>query len=252
MLEIAAIVDIGRMRENNDDRILLGISVYDIGFYRINVPGDTFLAAVADGMGGEKYGNLAAEIAAKAIAKHADQLIDEEILNQAVQTANDSIVEEQTRGPEYSHMGTTLSGVFIQGEGLITFHVGDSRVYRFRDGLLRQLTRDQSQVQQLIDFGQITPEQARNHPERNVILQALGERNKIEPEIIRYDGSFFAEDILLLCSDGLTDMLDLSIIEEVLKEEDTLETKCRCLVDLANEYGGHDNISVILILNREG
>jgi serine/threonine protein phosphatase PrpC len=141
-------------------------------------------------------------------------------------------------------MGCTAELVGFFNEGFVLGHMGDSRTYRFRNGQLKQLTQDHSLVQDQIDHGLITPAEARNHPLRNVILRAVGVKKSAALDLIR--GKAFPGDLFLLCSDGLTDMVDDTLIQETLSSSIVLPEKVENLVELAKSAGGYDNITVVL------
>ena len=145
-------------------------------------------------------------------------------------------------------MATTLAGVYIDGDDLITFNVGDSRVYRIRDGLMMRLTHDHSEVQELLDHGYIDEAEAMNHPKRSIITRFIGHPQLCLPDIVKYEGKFLPGDLLLLCSDGLTDQLEEEEIENIMDVEGvSLQLRAWQLIHLTHEKGGFDNTSIILI-----
>lgn len=247
MIELAAAVDIGIVRDQNDDRVLLNGEIIAGGTRSLILQRDMVLAAVADGVGGDYGGGIAAEIALKELVEALGEQPSQRLLKQAVSRANAAVVKHQTSEPRLSRMSSTLAGVLIKGENLYIFNVGDSRVYRFRSGLMRQLTRDHSVAQQLVEMSYISVEQVKSHPEKNVLTRYLGQQ-KLTPEIEAYQEAFFEDDLILICSDGLTDMVDVVDIEKVLGDSLSLADKCSRLVELAKAGGGHDNISIVLIL----
>ena len=261
-IEFAGLSDVGRSRSRNEDSF--------------NISDETQLALVCDGMGGHAGGDIASRTAAEAIVDcvyeyDPDGLLDEDedteqdeertvsesdnltpdvgrsvaTIRRAVQVANQRLVAlNQERGfPDGRGMGTTVVGLWlIEGtDKIVIFHAGDSRLYRYRAGELRQLTRDHSLYQAWLDNGgHGTP------PHRNIIVRALGTMRDVEPEVSLQavaDG-----DVFLICSDGLTSMLADSAIAEVLTQyaSGDLKEGCGRLVALANEHGGHDNVTVVL------
>ncbi len=242
--------DRGRKRLNNED----SIGVYD----------DLGLYVVADGMGGHAAGEVASRTAVEAVrasvesgpgmAKGAGQRLFE-----AVNLANGEVLKRAASDPQLKGMGTTVAAVLLEkddsgGEagagvrsiGLALAHVGDSRIYLFRNGDLRRLTRDHSLVEDMVAEGRITPDQARVHPFRNVITRALGTKEDAQADI----SNLVPEpgDVLLLCSDGLTGMLEDSKIAEILASNAGSPFVCaEALVKAANEAGGADNISVVVL-----
>lgn len=147
-------------------------------------------------------------------------------------------------------MGTTLEALVIKGNTIVSAHVGDSRTYLMRDGELNKITTDHSLVQELVDAGQITEEEAEVHPNKNIITRSLGQTNEVQADIQALE--LQAGDIILMNSDGLTNMVSTTEIMEVLEREDlTLDNKSEALIRLANEHGGLDNITVVLIKFEE-
>ncbi len=246
MLDICARVDIGLVREKNDDRILLGKDVYSLGEYCYTVSETDYIAAVADGVGGEEYGDEAAEIALKCFVDI--NTVDEATLKDYIKRANDKVMQRQAEDIKRAKMSTTLAGVFIKGGDLITFNVGDSRVYHIRDGGMRRLTRDHTPVQELLNRGYINEEQAFRHPERNIITRFIGHGQRCVPYISKREGIFCIGDMILLCSDGLTDALMPVEIKRVLNNKSlSLRGRLDELISLTHSRGGYDNTSIILI-----
>ena len=244
-LRFAARTDTGKVREHNEDAI-------DWNAQR-------GIAVLADGMGGYNAGEIASSIATTIFKASIEQSLQESawlrrapsskylerLLSEAVEAANEQILAASMSQPEFSGMGTTLVAVLFHLNKLVLAHVGDSRAYRFRQGTLTQLTRDHSQLQEQIDAGLISPEWARFAPNKNLITRALGVAAEIDVETGTH--AVEAQDIYLLCSDGLSDMLSTQQIAELLSHESDLESTCVDLVNAANYNGGRDNISVILI-----
>jgi protein phosphatase len=248
-LEYASKTDTGRIRSQNEDAIALSPSH---GF-----------AVLADGMGGYNAGEVASFIATavfKASMEHGlDQLqspsLDilttrgkqvQQLMVESVQRANSAILEAALSEPQYHGMGTTLVAALFQGDRIYLAHVGDSRVYRFRQGELVQTTRDHSLLQEQIDAGLIAPEWARFVQHKNLVTRALGIGPKMEVEVQDYH--IEVGDIYLLCSDGLSEMLSTQEIRDILlSSADMLEYACKILVEKANDNGGLDNTSVVLI-----
>ena len=224
--------DIGKVRQLNED------------FYLCNSP---HLAIVADGMGGHAAGEIASKMAARSVMTFLDtkDLIDENILRQAIIKANEVVYHSSESNSDYRGMGTTMI-ICCEKEDVIHWaHVGDSRFYLYRNNKLHQITQDHSFVGELERSGQITKEEAETHPKRNLLMRAIGADNEIEVDT----GSFplQADDILLLCSDGLTNMVSeadiCTALEHCSGDITSLPAK---LIDLANENGGNDNITVLL------
>jgi PPM family protein phosphatase len=244
-LGFAAKTDAGLVRSHNEDSIEVSL-----------VHG---LAILADGMGGYNAGEVASGIAT-AVVK---ELLEDQLQNQledgrkhdkylhasiveAIQHANDAIIKTARKESQYSGMGTTLVLALFYHDKVTVAHVGDSRAYRFRHARLEQITRDHSLVQEQIDAGLLTPEWAQFSNNKNLITRAVGIDYEIDVEI--HDHVIEVGDIYLLCSDGLSDMLSSQEISDILNSLDSsLEMACDTLVYKANDNGGRDNISIILI-----
>jgi protein phosphatase len=211
------------------------------------------LFAVADGMGGHATGELASSLAIHIITQKAlselatmQSLTAEEHrswLKQTIQAANQEVYK--TRQNAASDMGSTLVCALCLGHQAYLAHIGDSRIYLLSDGDIHQLTEDHSLVQHLVNIGQISAEDARSHPQRNVIYRTLGDKPQVEVDI--YSQSVLPEDRLLLCSDGLTGVLDDRSILTIIQESDHPQNACDNLVEAANQAGGGDNITVVLV-----
>jgi serine/threonine protein phosphatase PrpC len=236
--------EIGHARENNEDKF---------DFYEpdeeplLAARGSVYL--VCDGMGGHNAGQIASELAAKQFL-HAYYHLGgtaQEAARHAILQAHHYIAEMASKIPSRYGMGTTLTALILKQDEGILAHVGDSRCYRLREGVFEQLSRDHTLVARLVEQGIIPPEQARYHPQRNVIRQAVGVADPsepLEPDIETF--ALQAGDLYLLCSDGLTDMVDDAEIEAILRDEPPTRAAWR-LVDRALANGGRDNITVVLV-----
>jgi len=250
-LHIGQKTDVGRQRERNEDSLYtLNSFIHSNGLIR---PFGIFI--VADGMGGYKGGEKASSLAAKIAADHivknlylpdllpavySDiQATIIEVLTTAVTEANQAIL---TQVPE---SGTTLTIAVVMGQQAYLAHVGDSRAYLYHDNELEQLTQDHSVVARMVEVGQLTAEEALTHQNRNVLYRAIGQTNTLEVET--YLHTFLPNSYLLLCSDGLWNLISDEEICQVLKASESLDTTVSYLVDLANKNGGDDNITVILV-----
>lgn len=233
---------VGRVRENNEDAVAFDAAGQ--------------LALLADGMGGYNAGEVAASMAIGLIqadlSRHLlpirpgpNSAVLHSAVAAAVGNANVSIWSCAATQPECSGMGTTLVMAVFLGTSVLVAHVGDSRCYRLRDGVLVRLTRDHSVVQEQVDAGLVSIEDAPFAPNRNLVTRALGVMDTVEPDLAEHPAS--AGDLYLLCSDGLTDMLTDDAIAEMLAAPGTLATRAAQLVDAANAAGGRDNISVLLV-----
>jgi len=222
--------DTGRQRRENED------SAY------ARAP----LFVVADGMGGAQAGEVASRIAVEAFqAELPPGDSPEARLAGCAQAANRQIYEISRSEHERAGMGTTLTAVYVGDGDLAVAHVGDSRAYRFRDGELHRLTQDHSLVEELVRRGKLTEEQAAEHPQRSIITRALGIDPEVEVDTWTYPAR--AGDVVLLCSDGLTSMISEELIASVLGVESDLDLAGERLIAEANEAGGRDNITVILV-----
>ncbi len=207
------------------------------------------LVALADGMGGAAAGEVASRIFTDTAVEvfSAGGCTEQEALAKAQEVfrlANERILSDVTRNPSRKGMGCTAELIAFHDEGYVLGHVGDSRSYLYRRGALRQLTRDHSVIQDQIDQGLITPEKAKSHSLRNVILRAVGTNESLAVDFIR--GKNLPGDIFLVCSDGLSDMIEDESIRDALARPVSLERRASALIELANAAGGYDNVTVVL------
>jgi PPM family protein phosphatase len=234
-LVFAAATDVGRMRKNNEDSYLSSQPV----------------AAVADGMGGHSAGEVASAIAIEELAALRDrgpwenETAATDDLKQAILRANRRIREMAAGDRKLNGMGTTLVALVEDGDMVHVANVGDSRGYLLRQGELSQVTVDHSLVQELVDDGRLSPEDAERHPQRSVITRALGIDPEVEFDLFTY--KLQVGDRLLLCSDGLSDVVEPTQIRKVLLRVRNAHRAARELVTVANEQGGPDNITVIVV-----
>ena len=239
---IHAAVDPGRSRSNNEDSVATDDGVS--------------LAVLADGMGGYNAGEVASNMATSFIRTElgrwlreaSSQASDAEVrraMDICVDNANRAIYNAANSNPQYAGMGTTLVVAVFRDDRVLLGHVGDSRCYRLRAGKLQQVTRDHSLLQEQIDAGLITPEQAAFSANKNLVTRAVGVEDSVLLETHQHD--VMPGDVFMMCSDGLSDMLDDGAIAQVLQTHDSLEATSRALIDAANDAGGKDNISVILV-----
>ena len=204
------------------------------------------LIAVADGMGGAAAGDLASAETMNIIRQLDRELSDVDpltALEEAVRTANQHLGDLVANDPAVEGMGTTLEAMLWDGQRFATAHIGDSRAYRLRDGVLTQISSDHTFVQSLVDEGKLTPAEARGHPHRSLLLRVLLGRDDNEPDLDHVEGQL--GDRYLLCSDGLTDMVDDAAIAQALGAE-TIDMAATELVRLALEGGGYDNVTVVI------
>jgi protein phosphatase len=206
---------------------------------------------VADGMGGHAAGEVASEMAVHIVQRELSPVRDldgEDVVQMvatALKRANRAIHDRTLTETDKQGMGTTVSALLLAGTRYLIGQVGDSRVYLFRDGALSQLTKDHSYVQEQVDAGYLTPEQARYHPYSNVITRCVGAGNDVEPDI--YRGEARAGDLFLVASDGLTGMVDDRRLAQLLGSRAEPERKVQSLIAEANGRGGLDNITAIIV-----
>lgn len=233
-LRWAARSETGRVRQQNEDSI--------------HADGDVFI--VADGMGGHLAGEVASAVAVSTIVDRCrGGVVSKEELREALQEANQRVIEESIRDSRREGMGTTVVAVArlspAEGSQLALANIGDSRAYIFDSSGLRQLSKDHSLVQELVDDGLIAPADARHHPRRNIVTRAIGIESEVQVDL--WELTLTGDSRVLLCSDGLVDEVDETLIAEVLRTESNPDAAADRLVALANEHGGRDNISLIIV-----
>jgi protein phosphatase len=228
--EHAELTDTGRQRRANEDAFLARAPLF----------------AVADGMGGAQAGEVASATAIEVLSGGlGDGESVEQRLSASVRQANSQIHALSVADDERAGMGTTVTAAYVGENNVTLVHVGDSRCYRWRDGALERLTDDHSLVEEMVRQGQLTEEQALDHPQRSIITRALGPESVVEPDaqtVGARDG-----DLLLLCSDGLSTMISDEQIAAILARDEPLKATTRGLIAAANEAGGRDNITVVLM-----
>ncbi len=242
VMKVISKTHVGMVRNNNEDSLLVR---------------EPYLFAVADGMGGYLAGEVASRETLKAFEAATHELRHEfdcepiSVLAGAVARANSHIYKMAQKNDSYTGMGTTLTAVYMPGDGTAyAAHIGDSRLYLYRNNTLSQITHDHSYVADLVAQGKITNSEAFTHPKRNMLLQAIGVEPEINTDIIHF--ALEADDILLLCSDGLSDMLRDEEIANILATA-TVDEAVPLLVEKSLDNGGKDNVSVILIaLTNDG
>jgi protein phosphatase len=229
VVEKAALSDVGRARQGNEDSYLERSPLF----------------AVADGMGGARAGEVASGIA---VATFDDEpqpdASPEERLAAVARAANQRIYQLAQDDAAHAGMGTTFTAALVSGNEIAIGHVGDSRLYRWRDGELERLTDDHSLVEEFVRQGKLTPEEAEVHPQRSIITRALGPEPQVEVDTLTYPAR--AGDVYLACSDGLTGMISEAVVAEILRDSQTLDEASQALIDAANQNGGRDNITVVL------
>lgn len=240
-MDITVLSNIGKKRASNQD----------YAEYYTNQAGQV-LFVLCDGVGGNLAGDVASRLTADYIGQHFQERPAFETLDQAkewfdqiITAVNEYIVQASQQSAEYEGMGTTLILATIVAGRILLAHVGDSRGYVYRRGQLLQITEDHSLVNELIKTGEITPEEGLSHPQRNVVTQSIGLPNAIQPAF--NDLPVEEVEVLLLCSDGLSNMVSLSEMVDHFKDNQAIESLGQALIDAANSAGGKDNITLILV-----
>lgn len=241
--------NIGRVRHVNEDHAWVG-----------QLPGGITLAIVADGMGGHQAGDVASRLAVESFRsmlerQHERSEVSQQegkmLLRQAIAEANEKVYEMASRNERYHSMGTTVVAAMLGGGSAVIGHVGDSRAYRVSKERLSLLTEDHSLVNELLKSGQLSQEEAANHPRKNVLTRAIGTDAHVEIDVQSLPWS--SEDLLLLCSDGLTNMVgEEQILAVLAQESDDLGAKADQLIQQALEAGGDDNVTVVLLQEATG
>lgn len=232
-MEYAVYSNKGKLRENNEDSYLIKSESF-------------LLFAVADGMGGHQAGEVASKLAVDYLGDYQFDLKGDLFaqIEEVIKEINQEIIRTGLKDPECTGMGTTLSLGFIYEQDLYIGHVGDSRIYLFRDDKLKQLTRDHSLVNQLIEQNRITSEEAFYHPQRHIITQALGIETDLKVDLKKM--ALKKGDLLLFCTDGLSDMIKFKDIETLFLQQSDINKLSNLLGEKAMENGGNDNITLII------
>jgi PPM family protein phosphatase len=246
-LEVAGMTHVGMKRTHNEDNYLV-------------LPEEALLC-VADGMGGHSSGEIASKIAIEEISEFfkltsrdedatwpfkmdKSKNYDENRLATGIKLANARIYERANSENKYKGMGTTIASVYFASNLAYVAHVGDSRVYSFRDGELSQLTEDHSLLNDYLKAKKLTAEEVEAFPHKNVIVRALGMKDTVQIDIVKLDAN--EADLFLLCSDGLSGMVTNEEIQQMLLYSEDLQATCNQLIDLANSAGGNDNVTCVL------
>ena len=257
-MQCFGLTDRGKRRGSNQDA------------FSVKIAGNLLIATVCDGMGGANGGNVASSMAVDiytrklvkyinsalsfvylgdipeygAVCDHFPEIPLYDFINKSVDVANAEVFSKAESDSRLSGMGTTLTSCIVTPSGVVTANIGDSRIYYENEGEIRLLTKDHSLVQSMVDEGKITPEEAQDHPNRNIILRALGVDERVSADITSFP---FTKGRLLLCSDGLSGYYDESFFTATLESRRPAEEKARVLVEYANACGGMDNVTAVVI-----
>jgi protein phosphatase len=243
LLHVAARTDVGRIRAGNEDSLYADASE------------SRGLFIVADGMGGHAAGEVASEMAVAIIAEELQRVESADApdapgrVADALRRANEAIYRRTVLESDKQGMGTTASVLLVSDAGYVIGQVGDSRIYLLREGALRQLTKDHSYVQEQVDAGFLTPEQARYHPYSNVITRCVGANDSVEPDV--FSGTIQTGDVFLVASDGLTGMVEDRRLQQLLASNAAPRRVVDALIAEANGRGGLDNITAVLVQVHE-
>lgn len=243
---ICACSDVGKVREINQD----GYFYFDDEKLPIFI--------VADGMGGHKAGEIASNLAISTIEDYyednkekiiAKEMFVPKFINESISLANEKILKESQNDESLRGMGTTVTLAIRFEKELYIGHVGDSRAYLLRENKLTQLTHDHSLVGELLRTGSITKEEAFNHPKKNIITRALGTDDSINVDVVTKE--LMIKDIVILCTDGLTNMVSEERIVDIITNTENMTDTCNILANIANELGGTDNTTILIMRNKE-
>ena len=223
----------------------------DVVFTRFD-PRYPLIAAVSDGMGGHAAGEVASRISIDALDMWTRELTDapQNVLVDAFFNANAQVISSAKEDPRRSGMGATMVAAIFYHDHFITANIGDSRLYLVSSGEIRQVTFDHSYVQELVRRGFLTAEEARNHPRKNVITRCIGAESSFEPDV--FYTRWNPKDLVILCSDGLCDVLRDEDMLAIVQQEHDLDALCRALAKTAYDKGSSDNISLVLVRNEGG
>ncbi len=237
-MKAVAMTDIGKQRKTNQDFVYTSMTPIGI------LPN---LFIVADGMGGHKAGDMASRYTVETLVKLLRESSSKDAVTtlvNAITKVNKLLIEKAKESEEYTGMGTTLVCATFSNDTLLIANVGDSRLYVVNEDI-RQITRDHSLVEEMVLAGEINKEEARTHERKNVITRAIGGTDVVEPDLFRID--IKKNDYILMCSDGLTNMVEDNVIADIINSESDINNAAKKLIDKANKNGGADNISVVII-----
>jgi serine/threonine protein phosphatase PrpC len=239
IFEVSCIVDKGNICKSNDDRAVVCRRIISEGYYEET--GETVLAVVCDGVGGEAFGYEAAEITARHFSRLLNQTVTVQTIEQAINEANFLIVSSQKSGIAYAKMATTIAGIYLNDNDYIVFNVGDSKVFRYRPPYIAQISTEHSLARELRDLG-LNPILGQEH----VITRCLGGRD-YTPDIVDGKGKLLDCDVFFVCTDGISDVISEIEIETILSETTSGKELCQRFIDVAKLKGSADNMSGIII-----
>lgn len=236
-MKVTALTHKGMVREKNED------------YFYIDEK-DHVLFVVADGMGGYKAGEVASKMAVETLVSEFKTAVDEGgsvdvLMKEALQKANDQVYDLATSDRDYENMGTTVTAAVFKEDMVYFAHIGDSRAYYIKNGQMQQLTKDHSLVAEMVRSGALSEEEAEKHPNRNIITNALGTEKLVRVDLFNMKNN--RDAVFILCSDGLTNMVKDEEIMDIVNNCDDINNGCDRLVALANERGGIDNITLVII-----
>lgn len=243
-------VDKGIYEESNDDRALVGQYIVEQGEISGVIKDDFMIASICDGVGGLEQGGRAASTTLEVIKYLNRPDVKVSSIKASIKEANKRIEDIKRNENLFNGMCTTIAGIYAYKDNFFIFNIGDSRVYRFRYKYLMQLSHDHSEVQDLIDLGKISMSQAKDYPKKNVITRYIGEKTKCIPRIIEMPTDFIEKDIILICSDGISDVLSEDDLKNIIIKYKDMEDLNNCrdeIYDMAIKKGSLDNLSIVLL-----
>jgi protein phosphatase len=242
MFRYSAITDKG-IRSSNEDRVLVSDVILGTG-YIDGMAESCLLAVVCDGVGGESFGAEAAQLAVETISKLPQIKTHDEAID-AVEKVNTAVLTAQRKDEAHSRMSCTLAGISVMEDNVVIFNVGDSKVYRFREPYIAQISVDHTFAKEAMQIGMVSDKSQLTESNQHRITRCIGEEIEWTPDV--YKGKHRKGDIYLLCSDGLSDVVNEDELEKVLSQSVSPETKCRQLLSLATMFNSRDNISIIIL-----
>ena len=245
MIQFAAVTSIG-ICNKNDDRIMINGDIIADGTLD-GIADSEMLATVCDGVGGYDYGDEAATITSRIFTELSGKALRKEMLEAAIADANAEVLLLQQIDSNHRNMSTTIAGVYINNSDIIVFNVGDTKVFRFRNCYLTQLSVDHTFTQESIDLGLVRSRDEIDKKDRHRITRCIGDKMRCRPSILVAENRVFEDDVFLICSDGLSDVVSNGAIEKILNKKMDLPTRCKTLLEASLQNESQDNISIILL-----